>query len=86
MNLSLLFDLILGFGMSFFTAQGETYKVGVLRKLQKAKASGANVDAFMQQVAQDLLGDVPLAWEELDANIDAAADEFLSRGSGGEPE
>lgn len=78
LSLSLLFDLVLGFGMSFYDAQGDTKKSATLRKLQKAKASGANVDAHMQKVADDLLGNVPLDWDQLDADIDAAVDEFLA--------
>lgn len=86
MNLALLFDLVLGFGVSFFTAQGDTRTTATLRKLQQAKASGANVEAHMQQVADNLIAGIPLDWDALDAAIDSEVDEFLSRGSGGEPE
>ena len=86
MNLALLFDLVLGFGVSFFTSQNDTRTVATLRKLQSAKASGANIDAHMQSVADNLIAGVPLDWDALDDAIDAEAEEFLSRGSGGEPE
>lgn len=82
LSLSLLFDLVLGFGMSFYDAQGDAAKSATLRKLQKAKAAGANVDAHMQKVADDLLGNVPLDWTQLDADIDAAAADFLGDNNG----
>ena len=79
MNVSLLTDLVLAFGTSFFTAQGDTQTAATLRKLQAAKAAGANVEWHMQQVADALLNDQPLDWEELDKEITAEVDEFLAR-------
>lgn len=79
MNVSLLTDLVLAFGTSFFTAQGDTMKAAMMRKLQSAKAAGANVEWHMQQVADALLNDQPLDWEELDKAITAEVDEFLAR-------
>lgn len=82
LSLSLLFDLMLGFGMSFYDAQGDAAKSATLRKLQKAKASGVNVDAHMQQVADDLLGNVPLDWAQMDAEIDDEVADFLGDNNG----
>lgn len=79
MNVSLLADLVLAFGTTFFTAQGDTKTAAVLRKLQAAKAAGANVEAHMQQVADALLNDQPLDWEDLDRAIDEEVNEFLAR-------
>lgn len=86
MNLATLFDLVLGFGISFYTSQNDTRAVSSLRKLQAAKASGANVNAHMQRVADNMIAGLPMDWDALDTDIDAEVNEFLSRGSGGEPE
>lgn len=74
----MLFDLILGFGVSFFTAQGDAKTVTTLRKLKSAKDSGADIDAHMQEVADRLVAGDPLDWDRLDADIDRAVDQFLS--------
>lgn len=79
MNVSLLFDLIIGFGISFFDAQGRNEVSSTLRKLQQAKTSGANVEAHMQTVAEALAANEPLDWDTLTAEIDAEVDEFLNR-------
>ena len=79
MKLSLLFDMVLGFGISFFTAQNDAKTVSTLRKLQAAKAAGANIDDHMQRVADSLLAGKPLDWDSLDAAIDKEVNEFLAR-------
>lgn len=79
MNISLLLDLILGFGVSFFDAQGRSEVSDTLKKLQMAKDAGANVEAHMQRIADALLTDVPLDWESLAAEINSEVDEFLAR-------
>jgi len=79
MQVSLLFDMVLGFGISFFTSQNDTRTVATLRKLQAAKVAGANIDDHMQRVADSLLAGEPLDWDSLDAAIDAETKEFLDR-------
>jgi len=86
MNIGLILDLVLGFGMSFFTAQGETQKADILRKLASMKAAGQDIDAHMERVAAALTAGTPLDWDQLQRDIDVEVDEFLSRGSGGEAE
>lgn len=86
MNLALLFDLVLGFGISFYTSQNDTRAASHLRKLQAAKASNQNIDAAMQRLADDLNAGIAPDWDAHDAALDAEVDEFLSRGSGGAPE
>lgn len=76
MNLSLIFDLVMGFGQSFLTSQGRTRESAILRKLQESKQSGANVDAALQRVADSLNADEELDWDSLEADIDAAVAEF----------
>lgn len=77
MNPALLIDLILAFGLSFFTAQGDDSMAAAIRKIKAAKDSGLNVDRHMQAVADALLNDEPLDWDVLNAQIDAEVDEFL---------
>ena len=77
MNPALLLDLILAFGLSFFTAQNDDAMAGVIRKIKAAKDSGLNVDRHMAAVAAALLNDEPMDWDSLNAEIDAEVDEFL---------
>lgn len=79
MNPSLLFDLVIAFGVSFFTAQGRPEAVEVLRKLREAKQSGANVDDYMAEVARTLTASEVLDWTALNARIDATVADFLTR-------
>ena len=79
MNPAILFDLVIGFGVSFFTAQGNERTAGILRKLQAARVSGANIDAHMARVAESLIQGTPLDWEALEAEIDSEVEAFLAR-------
>lgn len=79
MNISLIFDLVIAFGVQLFTSQGQDDVVDVLKKLKGAKDAGANVDAHLAAVAHALETGEPLDWEALDALIDAEVAEFLER-------
>ena len=84
MNWKLWADVILAFGISLFTAQNDQRTAATLRKLQATKDSNTRFEEHMQRVADGLIAGEPLDWDELDAEIDAEVDEFLSRGEDGQ--
>ena len=84
MNLRLTYSIGYAALRALFVARGDTRAVQELDKLNEAKTSGANVDAQMQRVADDLNNDVPIDWDDVDAERQSAVDAFLGGGASDE--
>ena len=78
MDISLGFSLAIGAARAVFASRGDTRAVGEIDKLLDARQSGANVDAQLQVVADGLNNDQPIDWDQVDADREAAVNEFLS--------
>ncbi len=79
MKARLLIDLILGFALQFFQAQGDKSAQNYVEKIIAYKAAGINVDSYLQEVADYLLGGERPDWDGLIGRVNKAVDELAAK-------
>ncbi len=83
MKTRLLIDLVLGFALQFFQGQQDYAAVDYVKKIVAIKTAGDEVDAYLQDIADYLLGGERPDFENLIGRVNKEVDELLGRDSGG---
>ena len=82
MRSALIIDFVLGFALQLFQGQKDDAAVSYVQKAIALKASGGNIDAHLQTVADFLTGGDRPDFAGLISRIDSEVDELLARDSG----